>query len=192
MDFKEEFNKFKESWEKMPVLGRLILFASFITSFMSISSLSETIVEFHGFLASGIEFYRNVSANFFVPFLKVLNIQINQLQTDSLILLTIATAWTVRYQYRVSTFFILVDLLFWGIFAYAILNHDTTTALGYVVGLILAIIVFGALPFFSIKARNRRSIMAFNYALVSLTFLFLSVCVLAAISNAISTILGGT
>ncbi len=58
MSIKDDFNEAIELWENATLLSKLILSISLFLTFSSVTSLSDSIFEWKGFIRDGVEFYR--------------------------------------------------------------------------------------------------------------------------------------
>lgn len=187
MNYKEEIEKFQTAFNAMPIYGKLLIVGQFLISFMSLASLSQNIIEFYGFLAEGVNFYRTITQFLFQHFIS--NFGLIQSQLDAILLLSIITTTLIIYQVKNDPLFIIFDISYWFIISCEIIKSPSERAFYPVIATILVVACTALLPLMFFKLRANRGAMVYHRASISLILIFFSICVVAAISDALAKIL---
>lgn len=90
MGIKEDFQKLATSWRKLSTIWKTVLGALLVIQFLSLASIANSVYEFKGFIAAGINFYQAVTEPLLIlfRFLKLNFFSRELLDSFTLIILT--------------------------------------------------------------------------------------------------------
>ena len=100
----EHWKKFKEIWANSSLAFKLIHSLSLFFTLTSVTSLSEKVIAWKGFIKDGIDFYRNTLADPITSLLQKYNFNIDQAEFDWLVITGILLSMGARFWWLPSPF----------------------------------------------------------------------------------------
>lgn len=89
MGYKQEWENFKKLWSESSLFFKFLAVIGFLITFSSITSLSDVIFKWKGFILDGVNFYREWIIYPLQSFMEMRDIIWSQSETDAIILLGI-------------------------------------------------------------------------------------------------------
>lgn len=181
----KDIREIANTWGELSPIGKVTTITLSLLSLMSIASISDSVYQFKGFLASGVDLYRAITLLVFSPLLEVIDLELSQSQIDSLVVLSIGCGASINESLKTDfPSLIIVDLFFISVAGFLAINLTSGTEY-FTAGIILAWAAMGfapiALPSLPVyNPQNYRNIIQ------NLAFYFLIVCILAGISEGLS------
>src|SRR5690606_13917845 len=131
-------------------------------------------------------FYRVTTQFLFHDLISYLNL--TQPKLDALVLLTIVTLTLIRYQFKTAPEFIILDIGYWFFISREIIKSSSELSFHPVIATIFVVGCSAVLPLIFSRLKTNQGALAYHRASISLIFTFISVCIVAAISNALAKI----